>query len=748
MEERESIGKIILDYGRYPGEDYYCDGSIEDELLEIVTGHSPSEYPRIIEQRPSWPILYHLSPLRENIVEWVPMKKTDKVLEIGSGCGAVTGVLSRKAGSVTCVDLSKKRSLINAHRHKDCGNIVIHVGNFQDIEPGLDRDYDYICLIGALEYGQSYIGGKQPFVDYLSALKPHLAGGGRILIAIENKYGLKYFAGCQEDHLGTYFSGIENYAAGDGVRTFGRKGLERLFRACGMKESHFYYPYPDYKFMTAMYSDEYLPGKGELSANIRNFDRDRMILFDETRAFDGIVEEGLLPVFANSYLAVAGKAFPVKYVKYSGERAQTYQVRTQISREPAPEKGWTEGITVKKYPLIPEAQEHVCRIAEACAELRVKYQGGNLEIAPCVLQEEDGVVCAVLEYVDGTPLSEYFDQYLEKDDLDGFYRLLHEYMERIGYHEEYPATDYDLAFSNILVRGQRWTVIDYEWTFGKAVPAKELAFRAVYCYLLEDEKRGKLNLERFYRELSITGEEARQYRATENDFQAFVTGRRSSLAHIRELIGRRLLRPMEWVKQYQEPEEADRVQIYEDTGEGYAEERSYFLPEICRNEAWTECTVEVKGGVKVLRIDPCRASCIVRIRELTFNGRGILPESPLRLGTLNDLGSLDDFAGSNGLSRLLRLGVPGGLRDRIDRRDRRHGGILAVNGAALRKAKSRSKADQEEAVLDIVFPTGDPNIHIRVDRLEPKKENTLHIKMEIVRLPMEMAREMADAVKK
>ena len=42
--------------------------------------------------------------------------------------------------------------------------------------------------------------------------------------------------------------------------------------------------------MTALYSDVYLPGKGELTNNFRNFDRDRMLLFDEKNAFDGIVE--------------------------------------------------------------------------------------------------------------------------------------------------------------------------------------------------------------------------------------------------------------------------------------------------------------------------------------------------------------------------------------------------------------------------------------------------------------------------
>ena len=106
----EQIGKITLDYTYYPGEDLYCDGAIEQEILKIAKDCSTLEFPKIIEEKKSWPILYHLSDLRENIVDWLPMDKTMKVLEVGSGCGAITGALSRKAGEVTCIDLSKQRS--------------------------------------------------------------------------------------------------------------------------------------------------------------------------------------------------------------------------------------------------------------------------------------------------------------------------------------------------------------------------------------------------------------------------------------------------------------------------------------------------------------------------------------------------------------------------------------------------------------------------------------------------------------
>lgn len=123
----EKIGKITLDDRHYPGEDFYCDGAVEDELLEIVKKYDSGQFRRVIEERAKWPVLYHLSPLRENIVDWLPMDKSTKVLEIGSGCGAITGKLAGKAGSVTCVELSKKRSLINAYRHQDCGNVTIHL---------------------------------------------------------------------------------------------------------------------------------------------------------------------------------------------------------------------------------------------------------------------------------------------------------------------------------------------------------------------------------------------------------------------------------------------------------------------------------------------------------------------------------------------------------------------------------------------------------------------------------------------
>lgn len=301
----EQIGNVTVNYQYYEGQDLYSDGDIEDEILEIVKQHPANEYNRIIAEQKSWPILYHLSDIRGNILQSMPINKNDEVLEVGAGCGAITGTLAKKAKHVTCIDLSKRRSLINAYRNRECDNIEIMVGNFQVIEPNLSKKYDCITLIGVLEYGASYIQSQDPYYEFLKIMKSHLKPNGKLYIAIENKFGMKYWAGCQEDHVGGLFKGIEGYNHVGSVYTFGRKELEALIKRAGYLEQTFYYPYPDYKFPMEIYSDEFLPGKGKLNQNNLNFDREKVYMFEESRVYDQILEEGMFPFFSNSFLVEA-----------------------------------------------------------------------------------------------------------------------------------------------------------------------------------------------------------------------------------------------------------------------------------------------------------------------------------------------------------------------------------------------------------------------------------------------------------
>ena len=305
---REKIGKITLDDTCYSGSDLYSDGPVEKELLEIAKScHTPEEYNQVITERKSWPVMYHFSHIRWNIVSWLPITKEDKVLEIGAGCGAITGALAKKAGSVTCVELSRQRSLINAYRNQDCDHVTILLGAFEEVEKTLTEKYDYITFIGVFEYAACYTDNENPFVYMLQLVERHLAPGGKIVIAIENRLGLKYWAGCAEDHVGRFFEGLEGYPNTKDVHTFSRTELIRLFHEAGNFRPEFYYPYPDYKFPFSVYSDAYLPRNGDLKENICNYDQRRLLLFDESKVFDSIIDNGLFPEFSNSFLVLLGK---------------------------------------------------------------------------------------------------------------------------------------------------------------------------------------------------------------------------------------------------------------------------------------------------------------------------------------------------------------------------------------------------------------------------------------------------------
>lgn len=298
------IGNIILNYDNYSGKDLYSEGNVEEELLDIVKNYNEEDFNTIISQRKKWSIMYHLSNIRTNIIEWIPINKYETVLEVGSGCGAITGVLAEKAKKVTCIELSERRSKINAYRNKEKNNIEILLGNFEDVEKSIREKYDYITLIGVFEYGQLYINDSNPYVKFLETISKHLNKNGKIIIAIENKFGMKYWAGCKEDHLNKYFKGIEDYPDDDNIRTFSKTELNNIINSVGKFNVKFYYPYPDYKLPTTIYSDEYLPKCGELNDNNRNFDTERIVTFDESKVFDSIIKEKLFPLYSNSYLVI------------------------------------------------------------------------------------------------------------------------------------------------------------------------------------------------------------------------------------------------------------------------------------------------------------------------------------------------------------------------------------------------------------------------------------------------------------
>lgn len=292
-----------INYTYYSGVDEYSDGDIENDIIGYFKKYGNKKLESVFKKDNRWATFYHLTPLRENILNTYSFNPDSSVLEIGAGFGAVTGVLCDNCQNVTAVELSKRRAEGLFARHKKRKNLEIIVGNLNDIK--FNQQFDYITLIGVLEYALSFTNDENPYEAFLNNIRSLLKPTGKLIIAIENRYGLKYWCGAGEDHTGKPFDGINGYKNIDFVRTFGKAELSELLNSCGFNTLKFFYPYPDYKMPLAIFSDENLPTKEDISTIEDPHPYPNPIIPNEKDLIPSLVKNGVFPFFSNSFLVEA-----------------------------------------------------------------------------------------------------------------------------------------------------------------------------------------------------------------------------------------------------------------------------------------------------------------------------------------------------------------------------------------------------------------------------------------------------------
>lgn len=484
---KEKIGEVTLNYDYYDGIDHYSDGDdIEEKLLDICRLGRRED---ALRESSSWPVLYHLSDIRGNIIEWYPIEKSAKVLEIGSGCGAISGCLCKKAGYVVGIELSKRRSLINAYRNSKCANLEIIVGNFKKIE--LEEKFDYITLIGVLEYAGSYMEGDNPYEQILEKIKGYLKPNGKIVIAIENKMGLKYLNGAKEDHIGKAFVGIEDYRGISKVRTFSKPELCQLLDRVGVSDYKFYYPIPDYKLPESIYSDKYMPQVGEVRTWGKNYDDVRIALYNEGIAFDQICKDKKFDYFSNSFLVICNeKNNGIQYIHYTSTRNKEYQTKTIIMDRIEVEKSYLS--TCK-------------RTYDIFAEMRANFEILQEEF-PNIEYLEPTVEKNILKYpyIEGDLLETKLTHKLHNIDelikefkriIEMYFTVSNEYLSDFTISDRYieffgeqyvktkekalKITNIDMLLQNLIVGTNSVICIDYEWVFDFPVPYEFVLYRCI-----------------------------------------------------------------------------------------------------------------------------------------------------------------------------------------------------------------------------------------------------------------------------
>jgi SAM-dependent methyltransferase len=289
-----------------------------------------------------WPTEYYLSVKRAQLLSGFVYDRSLKVLEVGCGCGTITRFLGENFDNVVAVEGALARARLARLRNRDLPSVSVFCGPFQEMN--FSTKFDIIFCIGVFEYSAGFVAGPDPYDAALRYFSDMLTPDGKVVIAIENQLGLKYFNGAGEDHIGVPFEGVEGYHRRPrNVRTFGKTELGDMLGRY-FPEVAFYYPFPDYKFPDAVLSSKFLASgrAGEMIAQVgnRHYGPKSPPKWDETAATLELARNRLLEDTSSSFLIVAsrgkmtGVSFPQLGIFYSPSRRDIFSTQSRIIESP------------------------------------------------------------------------------------------------------------------------------------------------------------------------------------------------------------------------------------------------------------------------------------------------------------------------------------------------------------------------------------------------------------------------------
>lgn len=340
----------------YKNDIFYKTINDEEKIIKYINENDNENYNDIIKNDTSEETILTLSNLRKNIIYSYDFKKNSTILEIGAHFGEITQALCEKATKVVAVEFNKRNAEVIAKRYKNEENLEIIVGNLRDIE--FEEKFDYIVLCGIIEYAQIVYNTKNAQLELLKYCKGLLKEEGKLLIATDNKFAMKSYVGDIDECTGITFDSITDYKSNKNTYKLGKEKLKNLLEEVGMKYYNFFYPLPDYKLSSYIFSDKYLPSSSKINGYFPYYKDNSSVFFSEVDAYDAIIKENkeMFPFFANSYFIEASKEAintDIKYVSFNNCRKTKYQLMTKIREN-----------IVEKTAINEEAKQHFTNMAK------------------------------------------------------------------------------------------------------------------------------------------------------------------------------------------------------------------------------------------------------------------------------------------------------------------------------------------------------------------------------------------------
>ncbi len=419
-----------------------------------------------------------LFEFKKNIISWYPIKENSTVLQIGRD-EVISNELANKSNNVVTIDKISE----------------------------IQNKFDYITIIGFFEN----LNSESEILNVLEFAKKHLNEYGKILLAIPNKFGMKYWTGEKITENAEIFESIvskkENILSLNGIKNI-LNSLELKYK--------FYYPLPDYKITNVIYTDEFMPSNDSIDARDLTYCKDdELLVFSEREAYKQLLEKDNeeFPFFANSYFIEISNEENfenIKYVSYGITRKKEHRIKTIIEKE-----------NVYKSANSNEAKEHIKNISRNIEILN------NCQIN-CLDSFADDVITS--KYLkDAKSYDELLMEVYNSNGLNSVINKIKEFKENIlnklfdnSNSDNIENTAFekynieikdelkqkmhftkngivDLIFQNCLVKDNEIFAYDQEW-YEEYIPIEFILYRAVFYFT---ELKKIEDIEKIYKLLEI-----------------------------------------------------------------------------------------------------------------------------------------------------------------------------------------------------------------------------------------------------
>lgn len=371
---------------------------IDQDIYNYIIQNEPENYTEILINDSRWEVFQHLSPMRKSLFNWYDFGDDIELLEVGGGFGSLTSLFCEKCKYVVALEKNITRAKAIRIRCQKYNNLKVCAMDIKDY--CTDKKYDVIVMAGVLERIANGKKERESYIDFLKYIVHFLKPTGKVLVAVDNKYGLQSFCGAPEKYTGIPFAGINGYQEETLGYTFDRMEIKDIIRDAGLSYTKFYYPLPDYKNPQLVYSEKYLKGSSLKERMIPYYINTDTLLANQMDLYVDIMKNHALEFLANSFLIEAtinGNFCDVIFACMSTDRGKEGGFVTTIY----------ENNIVKKYAIFDEGKHNLRKIYENILEIKER----GVPIIDHTMTND----ILQMPYIHAVTLSEYLMELFLKD---------------------------------------------------------------------------------------------------------------------------------------------------------------------------------------------------------------------------------------------------------------------------------------------------------------------------------------------